>query len=78
MSDVLPKAMAKARALWQDGKYQESVEVMQSLGNSDLPPQVTSFYDKLELSGALHPAAGGQRCLVCTGTAQQANGQIHC
>ncbi|DBA84865.1 TPA: hypothetical protein ACH3X1_005885 [Trebouxia sp. C0004] len=39
MSDVLAKAMAKARALWQDGKYQESVEVMQSLGNSDLPPQ---------------------------------------
>ncbi len=70
MSDALAKAMAKARALWQDGKHQESVEVMQSLGNSDLPPQVTSYYEMLELSGALHSAAGGQRSMICAGTAQ--------
>lgn len=59
MSDVLGQVMAKARSLWQGGKYQKSVEIMQLLDNSDLPPQVTSYYDRLEVSGALHPAAGG-------------------
>lgn len=54
MSDVLGKAMAKARILWQDGKYPECIEAMQSLGNSDLPPQVTPFYGTL---GASHSAA---------------------
>jgi hypothetical protein len=78
MSDILAKAMAKARALWQDGQYQQSVEVMQSLGNSDLPPQVTSYHEMVGSSGALHPAAGGQHSLICTGAAQQANGQILC
>lgn len=59
MSDVLTQVMAKARGLWHAGKYQKSVEVMQLLGNSDLPSQVTSYSDRLKLSGALHPAAGG-------------------
>ncbi|KAA6422840.1 MAG: hypothetical protein FRX49_07375 [Trebouxia sp. A1-2] len=35
----MAKTMAEAHVLWQDGKYQQSVEVMQSLGDSDLPPQ---------------------------------------
>ncbi|DBB12251.1 TPA: hypothetical protein ACH3X3_006355 [Trebouxia sp. C0006] len=39
MSDVSTQVMAKARGLWHAGKYQKSVEVMQLLGNSDLPSQ---------------------------------------
>ena len=57
MSDVLFKAMAKARGFWLDGRYQKSAEVMQCLGISDLPPQVTSYLEVLELSGAQQPAA---------------------
>lgn len=66
MSDVMAKTMAEAHVLWQDGKYQQSVEVMQSLGDSDLPPQVTSYY---ELLGAFHPAAGEQCTWDFAGTA---------
>lgn len=63
MSDVLGKAMAKARILWQDGKYPECIEAMQSLGNSDLPPQaqhnklMATFFaeDQQDPKGGKHP-----------------------
>lgn len=42
MTEAVSEAMSKARAVWQEGKFQESAEIMQNIGTTDLPPQVAS------------------------------------
>ena len=37
MSEALAKSMTKAHELWQEGKYKESAEVLQSTSPADKP-----------------------------------------